>query len=1739
MKNSFKLLFFTILILTLFLSLSDVCATDFDNSTMEIMDDEQDLDLIESPDFANDNYNSDELGMEDSNQDLDSDSSQSDLSVDLKEYKTTNSEVNSPIHKSNAKNGDVLKATNSISLNAGASSKVYVNYNSGNDANSGASWSKAVKTIEKALTLIDDDGVIYIADGVTHLSDSTGSEGININKKVSIIGQSVNSVISGNKNKRIFNIGLNADVFLSNLTLTEGDSSNGGAISIESSSETSYGKLTISDSIISNCHATSRGGAIYSNTGSVSNLNNVTFINDSSVSNGGAIAIQQKGSLSNINDCKFINNSADNRGGAVYLGSGSTCAIGNNNLFEGNKAFDRYGYGGAIHGANGIALGTGNVFVNNYAEKGGSALSTLNNKEISGSFCFFINNTAIDGHSLVYGNKITVTLENCYWASNTPAFENFVYNQNTWNPNNYLILSISSNDSVVSGNKIPVKVDLSKNQNNQAVDVNSLPKSIPVLFTAANGNFDSSSTKMVNGIAKTNYIAGTVGNDNITVDVYGVTSILSINVLPKIGTLFVNYTAGSDSNNGASWSKAVKTISHALDIAAEDSSIYVAGGINYLDNTGVNGLTISKNISIIGIGDNAIIDAKNAGRIFYIDGFTVNLSNLIFANANASNANAKRGGVIWARNSVLNIENCKFINNTAGNSNSYGGAINLKSSTAKINGSYFDNNVALNGGAINAENNVLDILNSIFTSNKILSNGHGKSINQYKNCDLTIKNSVLLDGPSSVQIANVSKALLEDNWWGNNNLNRDLSPTLNCTNGNVNSYLILETSINKKTVHVGDEVTITTSLNRNQNGNVKNNLIELPININANLGTAVPNETTINNKLSSIYNPTVPGSEVITVDVLGIKNVLSFVVKNAIPKLTIDEVSTSWSLGIYSGVANSFDIKLINNENRKIDNVVIELVSNESSKVLGSFKGSINKGNSTISIVDNTIREITEKTVWPDAQNNLIKFNVKLKYDGETISTVSVDKILAYNGYFNKTYSYGGHDNVINRKYTINGDIIIATQDEEVYKDQFSRFRNETWNIKTPKNAEIVKVLLYFNYNWDTSFFPDGWTLKFNNHNILNEYVSHETDRGNLGVWGAYDYGLLVFDVTDYYKANADNSFIINKTGNCALYPSTLYVLYNLTNSNMVKDVYFSDICDVFYPLYNQNGYDDLLKFVVNFNDVDLTRLHEANWYVFSGSSSLNNNLSFNNMTIANPFAGYTPNDCRPYDYNVTNLINQNNEAWFISGVKSSTTVAYEQVLVVERNNFVPSMSVSVEDISVGDIAKIIVKLPSDASGNVTASVDGKSVSGKVQKGKVTLSVSGLTSGSKKAFITYSGDGKYLSSTKTKTFIVNKVVPSMSVSVGNISVGDVAKVIVELPSDASGNVAVSVDGKSVSGKVQKGKASVSVSGLTSGSKKASITYSGDGKYLSCNGTGVFVVSKVVPSMSVSVEDISVGDVAKIIVELPSDASGNVTANVDGKSVSGKVQKGKVTLSIPGLTSGTKEATVSYSGDEKYIQKSCTEIFKVNKIIKNMTVSMDSSNVETTIVQVSNLPSDASGIVTVTIAGKSNSSKVSNGKATVKIHGLTNGTQSAHIIYSDDDKYEVNPVTTGLDVNKLNVTLKINVNDINVGEKASIVVSISPSAATGTINALIDGVDSGSSSISKGKATISISDLTSGTKSVIVIYSGDDKYNANSAASEFTVSKVVPSMSVSAGDICVGDVAKVIVKLPSDASGNVT
>ncbi|MBO5151918.1 MAG: Ig-like domain repeat protein, partial [Methanobrevibacter sp.] len=228
-----------------------------------------------------------------------------------------------------------------------------------------------------------------------------------------------------------------------------------------------------------------------------------------------------------------------------------------------------------------------------------------------------------------------------------------------------------------------------------------------------------------------------------------------------------------------------------------------------------------------------------------------------------------------------------------------------------------------------------------------------------------------------------------------------------------------------------------------------------------------------------------------------------------------------------------------------------------------------------------------------------------------------------------------------------------------------------------------------------------------------------------------------------------------------------------------------------------------------------------------------------------------------------------------------------------------------------------------------------------VVNGTAVVSVPGLAVGNNTLPVVYSGDDKYNPAETNVTVSVNpkeEPVPSkenatMDISADPITEGENAIVVVSLPEDASGTVSVG----DVTVPVVNGTAVVSVPGLAVGNNTLPVVYSGDDKYESATSNVTVSVApkdEPVPSkenatVDINADDITEGENATIEVTLPEDATGNVTAVVDGKNYTAPVKDGKATLNIPGLSAGNYTVPVTYSGDDKY-----------NPVTKDVAVTVD-------------------------------------------------------------------------------------------------------------------------------------------------------------------------------------------------------
>ena len=265
----------------------------------------------------------------------------------------------------------------------------------------------------------------------------------------------------------------------------------------------------------------------------------------------------------------------------------------------------------------------------------------------------------------------------------------------------------------------------------------------------------------------------------------------------------------------------------------------------------------------------------------------------------------------------------------------------------------------------------------------------------------------------------------------------------------------------------------------------------------------------------------------------------------------------------------------------------------------------------------------------------------------------------------------------------------------------------------------------------------------------------------------------------------------------------------------------------------------------------------------------------------------------------------------------------------------IPNLKFTLRDINYGEVETIRIKCDIQITVSVTVNgiTESLTLNGEFKKllfatalnalgesGSGTLALYGLDAGTYPVTIDYAGDENIEGVSLSGEFKVSSINPDMEIDSNDISVGEDEKIIVSLPSDATGNVTVTVDGKNYSAKVKDGKAIISIPDLSAGNKQAKVSYSGDNNYYPAEDTVSFAVNKLKPGISAkSNGPIKRGEKLHVTVKIPKDATGTVTLNIDGKNYSAKVKKGKAVFDISGLKAGKYKVKAYYSGDEKYFE----------------------------------------------------------------------------------------------------------------------------------------------------------------------------------------------------------------------------
>ena len=441
------------------------------------------------------------------------------------------------------------------------------------------------------------------------------------------------------------------------------------------------------------------------------------------------------------------------------------------------------------------------------------------------------------------------------------------------------------------------------------------------------------------------------------------------------------------------------------------------------------------------------------------------------------------------------------------------------------------------------------------------------------------------------------------------------------------------------------------------------------------------------------------------------------------------------------------------------------------------------------------------------------------------------------------------------------------------------------------------------------------------------------------------------------------------------------------------------------------------------------------------------------------------------------------------------------------------AIGITVKDINVGEDAVITVKLFSDATGELTVTVNGKDYTANVVNGRATVSVSDLKAGTYDVVAKYSGDNNYNAAVATSSFTVSKVDSTMDVTVNDIVFGGDLTVDAVLPDDATGEVIITVDGTSYTAGINDGKATQVVKDLTAGSHVVVVKYVGDDKYTGVEVAENVNVAKAQPVLGVVIADVDYGNGFVIEATLTgvnnAPLSGNVIVTVAGKEYIVEVTDGKGIFTGDKLAAGTYGFAAAWAGNDNYNAVVENGDFKVNKIDSTVAVNADDIKVGENVTVTVNVPTDATGDVIIIVDGVDYTVAIENGKAVKTIADLKANDYTVTVKYSGDNNYNANQNTTEFTVSKISdYNMNITVPEFKEGVNSTINVVL-PKDATGTVTVEIGGKNY-TANVTDGVANVIIPGLGVGDYNITTTYSGDAKYDLMTKKGNITV---IPNVDV--------------------------
>ncbi|WP_458403478.1 Ig-like domain repeat protein [Methanobrevibacter sp.] len=366
--------------------------------------------------------------------------------------------------------------------------------------------------------------------------------------------------------------------------------------------------------------------------------------------------------------------------------------------------------------------------------------------------------------------------------------------------------------------------------------------------------------------------------------------------------------------------------------------------------------------------------------------------------------------------------------------------------------------------------------------------------------------------------------------------------------------------------------------------------------------------------------------------------------------------------------------------------------------------------------------------------------------------------------------------------------------------------------------------------------------------------------------------------------------------------------------------------------------------------------------------------------------------------------------------------------------------------------------------------------------------------------------------------------PELVVEAEDIKIGENATVNVSFAANITGTVEVIVDGKKYNVDVVDGKGQLNISDLVASKYTVGAYYGGDLLYVATENSTSFTVEKETSQANVTIGEIT-PEGANVTVSIPG-ATGNVSIIVDGnETVVPLDENGTATYTIPEVTGGEHSVVVVYDGDDTHSPAHAAQTLYNEEFptrFTNITVA------DGKITGILTLPSGdgvADAMITVTVNGVDSNVKTD-----------TNGSFTVEDVFGKvvELKYAGNGTILPTDISiDLTGTAPIRDStafvssdfeqyacDFYEGERGGnftfqLTDSQGKALANKTVFIGYNGVTYNRTTDENGNAVVQINLKNAGLYTFVIVFLGDENYNASMAVHKININKKPISITASA------------------------